>query len=48
MEKRDIAVFLEVEDFLDGYDPDPMSMMTMLSQVYKELRGQPEGPGYKE
>jgi len=47
MEKRDLMVLMDVEDF-DGSDPDTMSMLTMLSQLCKTLQSQPEGPGYQD
>jgi len=47
MRKKNIEVLMDVEDFLDGYDPEPFSMMTFLSQLFKNLHDQPEGPGYK-
>jgi len=48
MEKKDIEVLMDVEDFLDEYDPEPFSMMTFLSQMYKKLQSEPEGNGYND
>jgi len=46
MENHDILVLMEVEDF-NGEEPDTMSMITFLSQIFKVLQHAKEGPGYQ-
>ena len=48
LERHGVEVLMEVGDFSDGCDPEPMSMVTMLSHVYKTLQNLPPGPGFRD
>jgi len=48
LEKHGVEVLMEVGDFLDGDDPEPRSMITMLSHIYKSLQHLPQGPGFRD